>query len=596
MKSYEPDSTIDAAVLCEYGVFNTNTYDFTRTIRYKIFSKEGLDHLIMSIPVDSKGAVRGAVFNYEDGEIVSSKLVRSSIYRERVVGDYYRMRIAPPDAREGSVVDIKYTIPLLPRSWQFQKKIPVLWSELVIPNNPYISFNKRFVGHIPLSEVTNNRWVAKNMPPFLSEPYISSSNNFMTTMFLEISGISIPPGNYSKGIYENYSKNWKDVASIYGSDEDFGSILVTSAGYLSSAAESIKFGSTTEQELVEKALNHIRESVKWNKEKHLYPSPSLRNVYLNEKTGTSADMNFLFLKLLEKLDVECHPMLISLRDEGVVNRYYPSHSRFNYVISYVKIGEEYYAIDAADKYYPYDMLNPDCINEAGFVIRMKERTYNWVDIESEKTSRRMINALLKLEQDGLLTGSMTIQHAGYSSAAFRKYQEKFTTQDEYLEEFETEQPGTFVMDYSVENLDQDLGTVKETISLEIEGKANVAGGLIYLNPVVFGQITENPFKLEKREYPVDYIYNWNKTYLMSLTIPEGYVVEQLPEPVKLVTEEESIIYLLNATQTLTTIQVMIRFSILKPRFTQAEYGELRALYDFVVNKESEPIILKKVIP
>lgn len=594
MKSYEPDSTVDAAILCEYGVFSTTSFTFQWTTRYKIFSKEGLNRLIMSVPVASKGEVKGVVFNIEDGKIVKTKLDRKSIYRERVVEDYYRMRIAPPDARAGSVIDITFSMQGLPNTWQFQKKIPVFWSELVIPKNPYISFNKRFVGYEPLQVVTSSRWVAKEMPPFHPEPYINSSNNYMTTMFLEISSIHLPGSGYSTGIYENLSEDWDDVAEYYDDHTKFGEVLRVADIYLNGAADTVDAISASETEKVVNALNRIRDEVKWNKRQRLYPSTQLRSVYVKEKTGSSADMNFLFLKLLEKLDIECYPMLMSLRDEGMINPHFPSHSRFNYVVSYVKIGDRYYTIDAADKHYPYDMLNAECLNNFGFVL-WKE-TGEWVDIAPEKKRSRMINATLSVEEDGLLTGSMTIQHAGYASALFRKRQERYTTRDEYLEEFETDHTGTFVMDYSVENLEQDVGSVKENFSLEIEGKTNVAGGLIYLDPVLIGRITENPFKLESREYPVDYTYPRDKMYILTLAVPDGYAVEQMPAPIKLITREKSIMYQFNAVQTQNSIQIMCRMSILKPMFIQTEYSELQALYDIVVNKESEPIILKKVTP
>ncbi len=53
MPDDEPDSTVDAAVLCEYGSFDPYKLSFSYMVRYKIFSKEGLNSLIMSIPVQS---------------------------------------------------------------------------------------------------------------------------------------------------------------------------------------------------------------------------------------------------------------------------------------------------------------------------------------------------------------------------------------------------------------------------------------------------------------------------------------------------------------------------------------------------------------
>ena len=41
---------------------------------------------------------------------------------------------------------------------------------------------------------------------------------------------------------------------------------------------------------------------------------------------------------------------------------------------------------------------------------------------------------------------------------------------------------------------------------EIENAANMEGERIYLNPILKYKTHENPFKLEQREYPVNFGY------------------------------------------------------------------------------------------
>ncbi len=88
LKYYQKDSSVNAAVLCEYGVFNPEKFEFTLNIRYKIFHKEGLNALILALPVKSKNMIKGCVFNLEDGKIVESKLGKESIYEERLFESY----------------------------------------------------------------------------------------------------------------------------------------------------------------------------------------------------------------------------------------------------------------------------------------------------------------------------------------------------------------------------------------------------------------------------------------------------------------------------------------------------------------------------
>ena len=590
-KYYEPDSTVDAAVLCEYGAFDPDRLTFKHMTRYKIYSKEGLNSLIMSIPVSSKSEVNGVVFNMVDDEVVKSKLTRESIYQERVIGSYSRLRIAPPEAKEGSVIDISYTMRGLPSEWNFQKTIPVLWSELSIPNSEYFSFNKSFIGYEPMAIVSPYRWVAKNVPEFLPEPYINSRNNYMTTMFLEVSEIHIASQGGGTGYYEELSSTWNSVSDYFYDHEGYGEILRGSDAYLKDAAETIMAESESDLDQVTNALALIRSNIKWNKKERLFPSSMLRDLYRNDKTGSSADMNFLFIKLLRKMDIECSPMLIRTRDDGLINSMFPSRSRFNYTLSYVKIGEEFQVIDAADKFYEYDLLRLNCLNKSGFVV--KRENPEWVDIKSDKKRSKIISCMMDISEDGFIEGQMQVQYSGYAAASFRKDQENYTTQDEFLEDFEKENPGIFVMDYSVDNLDKEQGQILEKYQVEIDGNANLTGGMIYLDPVMIDRMEESPFKLESRVYPVDFGYARSKMYILNLNIPEGMEVHQLPTPIKLVTADKSVSYQYRVSLSGNTIQVMIKMNTSKPMYLQAEYEELRSFFNFIVNKESEPIILKR---
>lgn len=591
MKYYEPDTTVDAAVLCEYGELDPVSLNFTWMIRYKVFTREGLNHLIMSIPADSKSLIKGVVFNLEEGKIVKSKLENSSIYKERLFESYTRMRVAPPNAREGSVVDLQFIMRGVPWEWNFQKKIPVLWSELRIPFSEKLKMDENFIGHEPLYISSNSRWVARDMPAFQSEPFVNSDKNYMTRMFLEVTERTLSYGPY-RYIYRTFIDDWDAVADAYYRSPMFGGLHRAQAPFFTDLAKVIMSTHDTDAARVTSALSYIRSQVKWNKKKRLWADPeyTLRGVYMNNRIGNSADMNFLFMQLIQKMGIECYPTIMSVREEGIINPIYPSISKFNYTISYVKVGDRFFLIDAADKYYPLDMLNADCLNIGAFVIRSEGG--EWVDIVPEQEDKEMINCVMQINEDGIIRGNVTVQYAGYASASIRKEKEKYTTEDEYLEMMEKEYHGILIEDYKIENLEKFVGPVKEEFSIEFVENASTSGELIHLDPVFIGRIEENPFKLETRKYPVDFACGKSKMYIMTLNLPEGYEAEQLPKPIKLVNTDKSATFQYSAVQSGNTIQVMYRLILNKPRFMQDEYEELRSFYTHVFNKQHESIILR----
>src|SRR6056297_1425507 len=79
MEYYPGDSTVNAAILYDYGYFNVEQVNFTRMRRIKIFTREGLGQLIFRAPVRSKGSFTGFVLNYVDGKIEKERISRDHI-------------------------------------------------------------------------------------------------------------------------------------------------------------------------------------------------------------------------------------------------------------------------------------------------------------------------------------------------------------------------------------------------------------------------------------------------------------------------------------------------------------------------------------
>ena len=144
MKVYAPDTTAEAVILCDYGAFNADTWEFQRLLRIKVLKKEGSHYVNTVTYSNGTSVIKGTTYNLVDGTVVETKLKNESIFREEVRENRYRYRITMPDIRVGSVVDIVYSFPFLPYDWLFQSTIPVRWSELRIPYTPYGYFSEGF--------------------------------------------------------------------------------------------------------------------------------------------------------------------------------------------------------------------------------------------------------------------------------------------------------------------------------------------------------------------------------------------------------------------------------------------------------------------
>jgi hypothetical protein len=141
-------------------------YQFVHLMRVKIFKKEGYDFATRKFPTGDKSSVRGKTFNLVDGKIVTDKLTNKSVFKEKIMDNYYMVSVAMPNVKEGSIIDIEIKYTGFPTVWYFQEEIPVVWSELRIEPLDYVSYRKNYFGYVPLTINQSSRWVAKDVPAF----------------------------------------------------------------------------------------------------------------------------------------------------------------------------------------------------------------------------------------------------------------------------------------------------------------------------------------------------------------------------------------------------------------------------------------------
>jgi hypothetical protein len=112
---------------------------------------------------------------------------------------------------------------------------------------------------------------------------------------------------------------------------------------------------------------------------------------------------------------------------------------------------------------------------------------------------------------------------------------------------------------------------------------------------LFEKLEKNRYTLEERKYPVDYNYPISEVYTFNYILPAGYKVESLPQSVVLRLPDNSISISYNLKNIDNKIQVEYKRDINKILFLPEDYGKLKNLYDQLVKKHGEQIILKKSI-
>ncbi len=293
--------------------------------------------------------------------------------------------------------------------------------------------------------------------------------------------------------------------------------------------------------------------------------------------------------MLEKAGFNVAPVLISTRDHGFIREAIPVSSQFNYVLCMVTLGDKMILLDATDKLLTTGVLPERCLNGKGFVV--SDKGFKWIPLKSSVKSRTLYSADLALSPEGELKGKLQIDRSGYFAQRDRK---KYITKGEgdYVKDFIAGRPWTVAKSQFV-NTREISEAFKEIHEVVINDHIVASESILYINPFVEMQETENPFKSEKREYPVDFGSPHETIYMCKIQIPPGYIIDEIPQSQILKLPDNAAKYTYSITQMGSTLSFTSNLQINNSLFTQEEYPNLREFYNQIVAKQAEQIVLKK---
>lgn len=635
MTRYEKDSSAAAVILADYGTStvqysqaNGFTLNFERITRIKILTKDGLEWANFTVPLFHDGSddekisgLKAITYNLENGKIVESKMKSDAVFKEKYDANLDIVKATLPNVKEGSIVEFTYKVNsdflFNFQDWEFQSTIPVRWSEYraVIPE--FYNYDKYTQGYIML-EINENtstansitftstersgarttqtsfnydkldfmdnryRWAAKDVPAFKSEPFMTTYKDYISKINFELAYTKFPnqPVKQIMG-------SWEEINKRYAESSDFAG-EITANGFLKKIVQDLTAGLTTPEEKLGTIHNYVRENILWDETSRKYLTSSLKKV-LEDKKGNSAEINLLLASMLEKAGFQVFPVLISTRDHGFIRESIPVSSQFNYVLCLARIADKQILLDATDKFLPVGTLPERCLNGNGFVV--SKAGYSWIPLTAYEKSRTFISTDLLLANNGAFSGKFSHDRIGYPAYNGRK---KYFAQgeEEYIKKLKSEHTCE-INKSEFKNTKKLNEAFKEVHELSLNEHTTVAGDMIYFNPLFNWKMDENPFKLEKREYPVDFGSPFDRTYMTRITIPENYVLEEAPKSKIIALPNGTAKFSYNVVQNGNMLSITSSLQINRSIFVQDEYPNLREFYNQIVAKQAEQVVLKK---
>lgn len=611
MTAYDKDPNAPAVVLfdkCYASYGSIRTYE--RHIRIKIFKKEAYDkanfRILFSRKFKENPDIKGICFNSEEGKLTETKVTGDNIKEESLNKYLDVKKVTVPGVREGSIIDLKYTIydPGL-YDWYFQDDIPTIWSEYEMQIPAFYVFTKVGQGTTPYfvntldkksenwdgSNATyvmhNYRWVQKDVPAIKFEKYMTSIEDYRTKLAFNLEAIQFPNQTTIQ-----IMRSWSETAKMVMDDADFGD-FIDRKGALSEELATVVKTTMTPIEKVQAIYEYVGKHYDPKGSYSIWLTSTLQQ--LKEKRNVSTgEMNLVFLNMLKTAGINAAPVILRTRDDGHVATTLAALRRFNSVIAHVKIDKDTFFVDASGYPAPLKLLPINVLSGYG-VEFLGKKEYDIVIPQSKINTRRFAKATLMLNTEGSLSGDINLTFSGYDAVENRNLIRAHGV-DKVIPDMVKDLIGDGkLLEKKIEN-EVTLTDAPLKASLKITSTAYVTKNddKMFISPILcFGE-KNNPFKTEERQYDVDFGAPKEAFYQLSLTLPEGYTVEELPKTSRLQMPENGMKfdYLIDVKGNILSINT--KLNIKQVNYTPDEYALLKQFYAQMLAKMGEQIVLTKV--
>ncbi|MGB3465093.1 MAG: DUF3857 domain-containing protein [Cyclobacteriaceae bacterium] len=612
------DEDASAEVLGEIGYLHFRfdpakglAYYFEYHKRIKIYNNAGYEYADISIPLrgrtgtdgETVGVIKAATYNLEGNKVVKTKLSNSDIIDEEVTDFLTLKKLSFPQVKEGSIIEYKYTMTSnylgdVP-DWTFQEDIPVVWSEYKFQIPEWYKFRPIAQGFVDFAintqesgsgtdpaipgatwVVNTSTWAVKDVAPLEEENYISSTENFVSKISFQMLSYRFPGGSLNE-IARNYAKyNRRLVKS-----ESFGKTLERNNFLAEDASRIAGNGSDSEKAL--SIYTYVRNNIAWDDFYGKYPT-DVKKAY-REKSGSVADINFLLVMMMRSAGLNADAVVLSTRSNGYPHPAYPNDDRFNYVIACVNLDDNLYLLDASAKGYPFGTLPVKCLNGQGW--RVSETQPGWVNLQGRATSKTIARAKLNLHENGIIDGNMSVTSSGYSDIS-RRIDLFKKGEDDFVKDLDDE-----LIEWSIDSADfENTDNVYSPLvtNYHLRNTENEESDIIYLNPLIINQYEDNPFEADSRVLPIDFPYGSSQQFVMEIILPEGYTVEELPEPTVFQLPGKGAMYQFSATSLGQKISIVNNLKINKLQYGVNEYEAIKKFFELMITKQGEQIVIKRI--
>ena len=622
MTSYPRDTSAAAVIIYKEltrTVFVSPGFEFylknINRYRFKVLKESAKDIGDFEIIYRTDGEmsekihdIKVTTFNWENGKVVKTKMGKEFIFDQKYSDHAKRISFSAQNVKVGSVIEVTFER-LNKHYWDigditFQGSIPVNCVEAKVRYPEWLVFNAMSRG---LKLYSSNQsyetdrltlgtgkyadynslqfnYRAVNLPALKAEDNVYCISQFYSAVSFELAALRLP-GQVPKTV----AYQWSDVDKRIMESDIFSEL--NSSCKFKDEVDPIKNSDKSFKEKVVAIRNLVAGKVKWNKTIRLVPKSA--SSVLKESSGSNADINALTGSALKYAGFTVTPVAVKLRTSGELQDFHISLDAFDtFVLKVASDKGEVLMLDAA---FPTGYVNifpyPYLVPKARQIVK-DQSIRPWIDLTSLTKNQTSYNVQAKLDEDGLLSGTMKIEATGEESMYLKEFYKSYDEKEKFYAALEKNNSYTIV-DLTVQNMDEYTPDCSMTVG--IESQMQTTEDRIYLKPVIETLHSEGRYKSETRSVPVDFPYRETTVYNLVVEIPEGYEIEQMPSNSSAgstkVDSKADIVY--KKSEDGRKIEVSYIYVLNDMYADPRDYQDFRRYWMQLAKLENETIVLKK---
>ena len=324
--------------------------------------------------------------------------------------------------------------------------------------------------------------------------------------------------------------------------------------------------------------------------------------------GDCKDKATLLSAMLSSVGVHSVIVLVDSR-RGVVDPEAPS-SRGNHAIGAIEIpkgydssklrstvvaksGRRYLIVDPTSEKTPFGQLEADLQGGFGVLVEGKDSEVIELPVLSPELNTVRRSAVFQLQADGSLKGKVTENRFGDLSSYRRTLYSEGDAKEQksFIDRSLSQDFGSFqVAEFKVENVESLNKDLTTTFSLSADRFARTMGALLMVRPRVLGSeglsIDRKP-----RLVPIDLKQSMQAKDDFTIEIPEGYTIDEIPDPVKLDVGFAS--YESSSKVDGNTLHYTRTYTVRQVSLPAARYADVQKLAMAIDLDEQSNVVLKK---